>query len=104
MARPEQEMTMERILKENTSVGRHIEGMDSAISLTAETKSMRLDIANFQSHVTGLEQRVAIMEDHLNTGQDRDQELLYLHSKLVDLEDRSCRNTVCFLGFPKLLE
>ncbi|KAJ1164020.1 hypothetical protein NDU88_004467 [Pleurodeles waltl] len=65
---------------------------------------MRLDIANFQSSVMGLEQCVTTMEDHLNTGQHRDQELLYLRSKLVDLEDRSRRNNVCFLGFPEQLE
>ncbi|KAJ1099916.1 hypothetical protein NDU88_005009 [Pleurodeles waltl] len=57
--------------------------MDSAItSLTAETKSMHLDRAGFQSWVTGLEQRVATMEDHINTTQDRDQELLYLRTAL----------------------
>ncbi|KAJ1118626.1 hypothetical protein NDU88_006815 [Pleurodeles waltl] len=98
-------MIIERILQEITAMGRRIEGMDSAISfLTAETKSMCLDIPNFQSCVTGLEQRVMIMEDHLNTRQDRDQELLYLHSKLVDLEDRNRRNNVRFLGFQEQLE
>ncbi|KAJ1105537.1 hypothetical protein NDU88_002942 [Pleurodeles waltl] len=42
--------TMDRILEEISAVGRRLEGMDNAMtSLTAETKSMRLDIAGFQS-------------------------------------------------------
>ncbi|KAJ1182049.1 hypothetical protein NDU88_007245 [Pleurodeles waltl] len=95
MARPEQETTMECILPEITAAGQRIEGMSSAISLlTTETKSMRQDIVNIQYCVAGLEQHVTIMEDHLNTGHGRDQELLYLSSKLVDLEDRSCRDNV----------
>ncbi|KAJ1157397.1 hypothetical protein NDU88_010110 [Pleurodeles waltl] len=95
-----QEATMEHILQEITAVGPRLEGMDSAItSLTEETKSMRLDIAGFQSRVTRLEQRVSTMEDHINTAQDRDQELLYLLSKLVDLEDRSCWDNVRFFVF-----
>ncbi|KAJ1150479.1 hypothetical protein NDU88_003270 [Pleurodeles waltl] len=76
--------------------------MDSAItSLTAETKSMRLDIAGFQSRLIGLEQRVTTMEDHINTAQDRDQELFYLRSKLIDLEDRSRRDNICIFGLPE---
>ncbi|KAJ1176132.1 hypothetical protein NDU88_001415 [Pleurodeles waltl] len=74
-----QDATMERILQEITAVGHRLEGMDSAIPLlTAETKSMCLDIAGFRSRVTGQEQRVSTMEDHINMAQDRDQELLYL--------------------------
>ncbi|KAJ1194619.1 hypothetical protein NDU88_003907 [Pleurodeles waltl] len=104
-ARLEQETNTKRILQEITAVGQRIKRMDFAISsLMPETKSMRLDIGNFQSRVSGLEQHVTIMEDHLNTGQDRDQELLYLLSKLVDLEDRSRGDSVCFFGFPEHLE
>ncbi|KAJ1132321.1 hypothetical protein NDU88_010645 [Pleurodeles waltl] len=67
-----------------------LEGMDSTISaLAAETKSVHLDIAGFQSRMKGLEQRVTTMEDHLNTMPERDQELLFLRSKLIDFEDRS---------------
>ncbi|KAJ1216845.1 hypothetical protein NDU88_004444 [Pleurodeles waltl] len=73
MTSPKQEATMELILQEVTAVGRQLEGMDSAISLlTAETKSMCLDIAGFQSYVSGLEQRVTSVKDHINTPQDRD--------------------------------
>ncbi|KAJ1123154.1 hypothetical protein NDU88_001627 [Pleurodeles waltl] len=83
---------MDRILQEITAVGCRLEGMDSTISaLAAETKSMRLNKAGFQSRFSDLEQRVVAVEDHLNTAPDRDQELLFLHSKLVDLEDRSHR-------------
>ncbi|KAJ1215616.1 hypothetical protein NDU88_003224 [Pleurodeles waltl] len=75
--------------------------MDNAItSLTA----MSLDIAGFQSQVAGLEQRVMTMEGHITTFQDRDQELLYVRSKLLDLEDRSRRNKVRFFRFPENIE
>ncbi|KAJ1150163.1 hypothetical protein NDU88_002960 [Pleurodeles waltl] len=101
MTDPTQEATMEHILQEITVVGRRLEGMDSAMtSLTAEMKSMCLDIAGFQSRVTGREQQVTTMEDHINTAQDRDQELLYLRSKLTVLENRSHRD-ICFFGFPE---
>ncbi|KAJ1084743.1 hypothetical protein NDU88_004889 [Pleurodeles waltl] len=79
--------------------------MDNAVaSLTVETKSMHLDIAGFQSRVTGIEQRVSTVETHITSSQDRDQELLYLRSKLIDLEDRSCRDNVRFLRFPENVE
>ncbi|KAJ1190586.1 hypothetical protein NDU88_007324 [Pleurodeles waltl] len=72
-----QEATMERILQEISAVGRRLEGMDNAItSLTMETKSMRLDIAGFQSRVTGLEQGKTTMEGHITIFQDMGQELL----------------------------
>ncbi|KAJ1197711.1 hypothetical protein NDU88_001566 [Pleurodeles waltl] len=84
-----QESTMDRILQEISAVGRRLEGMDNAIaSLTAETKSICLDIAGFQSPVLGLEQRVSMVEAHTTSYQDQDQELLYLRSKMTDLEDR----------------
>ncbi|KAJ1192068.1 hypothetical protein NDU88_001380 [Pleurodeles waltl] len=55
--------TMDRILQEITTVSRRIEGMDASItSLTLETKSMRSEIASFQSRVTGLEQSMGIVE------------------------------------------
>ncbi|KAJ1215970.1 hypothetical protein NDU88_003576 [Pleurodeles waltl] len=73
-------------------------------SLTAETKSIRLDIAGSQSRVMGLEQRVTMVEAQAATSQDRDQELLYLRSKLTDLENRSRRDNVRFLGFPEAIE
>ncbi|KAJ1213713.1 hypothetical protein NDU88_001345 [Pleurodeles waltl] len=101
----EQDNTIERIPQEITAVGRRLEGMDSTMStLAAETKSICLDIASFQSRMTGLEQCVTAMEDHLNTVPERDQELLFLRSKLIDLEDRSHRDNVRFFGFPERIE
>ncbi|KAJ1175400.1 hypothetical protein NDU88_000688 [Pleurodeles waltl] len=79
--------------------------MNSTIStLAAENKSIRLDIAGFKSRVSGLEQRAAAVEDHLNTIPEWDQELLFLCSKLINLEDRSCRDNVRFFGFPEHIE
>ncbi|KAJ1197666.1 hypothetical protein NDU88_001522 [Pleurodeles waltl] len=55
--------TMDRILQEISAVGHKLEGMDSAMaSFSAETKSMRLDIAGFQTQVTVLEQKVTMVE------------------------------------------
>ncbi|KAJ1084541.1 hypothetical protein NDU88_004688 [Pleurodeles waltl] len=100
-----QESTMDRILQQISAVGCRLEGMDNAMaSLTAETKSIHLDIAGFQSRVMGQEQRVTMVEVQAATSQDRDQELLYLRSKLTDLEDRSRRDKVRFLGFPEAIE
>ncbi|KAJ1113249.1 hypothetical protein NDU88_001503 [Pleurodeles waltl] len=100
-----QESTMDRILQEISEVGRRLEGMDNAMaSLTVETKSIRLDIAGFQSRVMGLEQKVTMVEGQVATSQDRDQEFLYLRSKLIDLEDRSQRDNVRFLGFLETIE
>ncbi|KAJ1219205.1 hypothetical protein NDU88_006776 [Pleurodeles waltl] len=96
---------MDRILQEIAAVGPRLEGMDNTMALlTAETKFMHVDIAGFQSQVMGLEQRMATVETHITSSQDRDQELKYLCSKLTDLEDRSRRNNFCFLGFPENVE
>ncbi|KAJ1180601.1 hypothetical protein NDU88_005822 [Pleurodeles waltl] len=93
-----QESTMDSILQEILAVGQKLERMDNAMaSLTAETKSIRLDIAGFQSRVLGLEQRVSLLEPHTTSSRDQDQELLYLPSKVTDLEDRSRRDDVRFL-------
>ncbi|KAJ1192595.1 hypothetical protein NDU88_001902 [Pleurodeles waltl] len=79
MAESTQGATMVRILQEISVVGRKLEGMDSPMaSLTAETKSMHLDIAGFQTQVTGLEQRATMVETHIASWVDRGQELLYL--------------------------
>ncbi|KAJ1138427.1 hypothetical protein NDU88_004813 [Pleurodeles waltl] len=94
---------MNRILQEISVVGRKLEGIDMA-SLMAEMKSMCLDIAGFHTQVTGLDQRVTSVETHIASWVDRDQELLYHRSKLIDLEDRSRRNNVRFLRFPENIE
>ncbi|KAJ1129815.1 hypothetical protein NDU88_008180 [Pleurodeles waltl] len=63
--------TMDRILQEITTVSRRIEGMDASItSLTLETKSMRSDIAGFQSRVMGLEQRMGSLEAQATVSRD----------------------------------
>ncbi|KAJ1199293.1 hypothetical protein NDU88_003130 [Pleurodeles waltl] len=104
MADSAQESAMDRVLQEISAVGRRLEGMDSAIvSLTAETKSICLDIAGFQTRMLGLEQQVTTVEAQLASSWDRDQELLFLRSKVTDLEDRSGRDNVRFLDFPKIL-
>ncbi|KAJ1136936.1 hypothetical protein NDU88_003350 [Pleurodeles waltl] len=94
--------TMDRILQEITTVSRRIEGMDASItSLTLETKSMQSDIAGFQSRVMGLEQRMGSLETQATVSQDRDQDLLYLRSKLTDMDDRSRRDNIRLLGIPE---
>ncbi|KAJ1192146.1 hypothetical protein NDU88_001458 [Pleurodeles waltl] len=98
----EQPTTMERILHKITVVSHRIEGIDASISsLTLETKSMRLDIAGFQSRVTGLEHRMGSLETQMAASQDRDQDFLYLKSKLTDLEDRSRRDNIRLRGIPE---
>ncbi|KAJ1192498.1 hypothetical protein NDU88_001805 [Pleurodeles waltl] len=63
-----------------------------------------LGYSSFQSRGVGLEQRVSMVETHITSSLDRDQELLYLRSKLIDLEDRSRRDNARFLGFPEYIE
>ncbi|KAJ1218852.1 hypothetical protein NDU88_006424 [Pleurodeles waltl] len=105
MADDTQGVSMDRILQEISAVGRKLEGMDNAmVALTAETRSMRLEIAGFQSQISGLDHRVTTVETQVASWTDRDQELLHLRSKLTDLEDRSRRNNIRLLGFPERIE
>ncbi|KAJ1096057.1 hypothetical protein NDU88_001204 [Pleurodeles waltl] len=105
MAGDTQGATMDSILQEISAVGRKLEGMDSAmVALTTETRSMRVDIAGFQSQISGLDQRVATVETQVASWTDKDQELLHLRSRLIDLEDRSRRNNVRLLEFPEGVE
>ncbi|KAJ1179484.1 hypothetical protein NDU88_004718 [Pleurodeles waltl] len=97
--------SMDRILQEISAVGPKLEGMDSAMmALTAETRSVRLEIAGFQSQISGLDQRVATVETHVASWTDNGQELMHLHSKLTDLEDRSRRNNIRLMGLPEGME
>ncbi|KAJ1214284.1 hypothetical protein NDU88_001907 [Pleurodeles waltl] len=97
--------SMDRILQEISAVGRKLEGMDSAMmALTAETRSMRLEIAGFQSQISGLDQRMATVETQVASCTDNGQELMHLRSKLTDLEDRSRRNNIRLMGFPEGME
>ncbi|KAJ1215984.1 hypothetical protein NDU88_003590 [Pleurodeles waltl] len=105
MADTSQGATMDRILQEISAMGSRLDGMDSIVaSLTEDTKLMCLDIAGFQSRVTALEQRLTTVETQAALVPDRDQELLYLRSKVIDLEDRSRRDNIRFLGFPENIE
>ncbi|KAJ1215456.1 hypothetical protein NDU88_003065 [Pleurodeles waltl] len=76
--------------------------MDSR--MVSLTKLMSLDITGFQARVTSLEQRVMTVEAQPVLAPDRDQELLYLRSRIIDLEDRSLRDHVCCLGLPENIE
>ncbi|KAJ1210143.1 hypothetical protein NDU88_005511 [Pleurodeles waltl] len=109
MSATEQATAMDCILQEITAVSRRLEGMDTATtSLMTETKSMHIEIAGFQSCVTGLEHRMATMEDHIHTVLDKDQELLFLHSihLFVYPEHAEGTDTSSFLCsvLPKLTE
>ncbi|KAJ1091422.1 hypothetical protein NDU88_004548 [Pleurodeles waltl] len=88
--------SMDRILQEISAVGRKLEGMDSAM-----TRSMRLEIAGFQSQISGLDQRVATVETQVASWTDNGQELMHLRSKLTDLEDRSRMNNIRLMGLPE---
>ncbi|KAJ1117660.1 hypothetical protein NDU88_005857 [Pleurodeles waltl] len=102
MSDKEHSTTMERIIQEITTVSHRIEGINTSLtSLTLETKSMRSDIAGFQSRVTGLEQRLGSLEAQATAFQDQDQDLLYLRSKLTEMEDRSRRDNIRLLGIPE---
>ncbi|KAJ1129173.1 hypothetical protein NDU88_007544 [Pleurodeles waltl] len=97
--------TMDCILQEISAASRKLEGMDNAmVALTAETRSIQLDLAGFQSQMSGLDQRVTTVETQVASWTDRDLELSHLCSKLTDLEDRSRRNNVRLLGFPEGVE
>ncbi|KAJ1150475.1 hypothetical protein NDU88_003266 [Pleurodeles waltl] len=102
MSEDTQGASMDCILQEILAVGRKLEGMDNAMmALTAEMRSTRLEIAGFQSQISGLDHRVTTVESQVALQTDRDQELFHLHSKLTDLEDRSRRNNIHFLGLPE---
>ncbi|KAJ1118836.1 hypothetical protein NDU88_007023 [Pleurodeles waltl] len=77
---------------------------NTMVALTAETRSMRQEIAGFQSQISRLDHRVTTVETQVASWTDRDQKLLHLRSKLTDMEDRSCRNNIRLLGFPDGIE
>ncbi|KAJ1125508.1 hypothetical protein NDU88_003937 [Pleurodeles waltl] len=105
MADDTQGATMDRVLQEISAVSHKLEGIDNAmVALRAEMRSMCLDIAGFQSQMSGLDQRVTMVETQVASWTDRDIELSHLRGKLTDLEDRSHRNNVRLLGFPEGVE
>ncbi|KAJ1192709.1 hypothetical protein NDU88_002015 [Pleurodeles waltl] len=105
MTEDTQGASMDRILQEISTVGCKLEGMDNAmVALTAETRSMRLEIAGFQLQISVLDQQVMTVEAQATSWTNRDQELLHLRSRLTDLEDRSRRNNIRLLGIPEGME
>ncbi|KAJ1189078.1 hypothetical protein NDU88_005829 [Pleurodeles waltl] len=102
---PVLDTTMDCILQGITAIGNRLEGMNSSIStFTAKTKSICMDIVGFQNHMTDLEHRVTVVEDQLNNLPERDQELLILRRKLIDLEGWSQRDNSLFFGLPEHVE
>ncbi|KAJ1177573.1 hypothetical protein NDU88_002826 [Pleurodeles waltl] len=96
---------MERILQEISAVGRRLETMDSKIThLSADSKSIRVDFASFQAMVSDLDHCLHAIENQMASLLGNEPELQYLRHKLTDLEDRTCRDNVCFLGLPAKLE
>ncbi|KAJ1118820.1 hypothetical protein NDU88_007007 [Pleurodeles waltl] len=76
-------------LKEVTVVGHRLEILDLKMTdLLGEMKS-----THTAHHLSSMESRVELFPD-------RDQELHTLHDKVVDLEDRRCRDNVHFFGIP----
>ncbi|KAJ1135855.1 hypothetical protein NDU88_002284 [Pleurodeles waltl] len=102
---PADTCTMEatdRILQEITAVGCCLEAMDSKIlDLTVASTSIRADIAGFQEKVTDLDRRLTTVEDHVASLPDQEAELWSLRAKVIDLEDRSCRDNVRLSGIPE---
>ncbi|KAJ1166855.1 hypothetical protein NDU88_007251 [Pleurodeles waltl] len=102
MTEDTQGVSMDRILQEISAVGRKLEGMDNAmVALMAETRSMRLEIAGFQSQISGLDQQLTTVEAQAASWTNRVQEHLHLRSRLTDLEDRSRRNNIRLLVIPE---
>ncbi|KAJ1205384.1 hypothetical protein NDU88_000819 [Pleurodeles waltl] len=67
---------MERILQEISTVGRLLEAMDFKIAdLSAESKSIRADIAGFQDKVTDLDHRLATVKNKVAVFPDKEAEL-----------------------------
>ncbi|KAJ1200477.1 hypothetical protein NDU88_004301 [Pleurodeles waltl] len=68
------------------------------------TQGVSMDRILQEKSAVGRKLEVAAVESQAALQTDRDQELLYLRSKLTDLEDRSRRNNIRFLGFPEGIE
>ncbi|KAJ1129210.1 hypothetical protein NDU88_007581 [Pleurodeles waltl] len=87
------------ILQEIAAVGRRLETMDSRISeLTVASSSIWAGIASFRETVHNLDQRLMIVEDHVAVLPGQEAELRSLRAKVIDLEDRSRRDTICLFS------
>ncbi|KAJ1130861.1 hypothetical protein NDU88_009206 [Pleurodeles waltl] len=95
-----QDPTMERILQEITALAHRIKGLDTTIStLVAKTKSIHQDIAGFQNRVHGVRTASLICGGPSQFDARKQPELLFLHGKVTDLENRSRKNDDKFWGF-----
>ncbi|KAJ1150455.1 hypothetical protein NDU88_003246 [Pleurodeles waltl] len=93
------------ILQDIAAVGRHLEAMDSKIiDLSTGSNSMWADIASFQDKVTDLDHPLTDVKGQLAMLPEWYSELQFLCSKLMDLEDRSPRDQVCFFLMPDCKE
>ncbi|KAJ1189390.1 hypothetical protein NDU88_006135 [Pleurodeles waltl] len=76
MANSCSDTAMERILQEISAVGRRLDTMDSKITdLSADSKSIRVDIGSFQTTVTDLDHRLHAVKDQMTNLPDHELEL-----------------------------
>ncbi|KAJ1157065.1 hypothetical protein NDU88_009780 [Pleurodeles waltl] len=73
-------------------------------TMSDNTQGASMDRILQEISAVGRKLEVAAVESQVVLQTDRDQELLYLRSKLTDLEYRSRRNNIRFLGFPEGIE
>ncbi|KAJ1177777.1 hypothetical protein NDU88_003029 [Pleurodeles waltl] len=94
--------TADRILMEITTVGRRLEAMDSKISdLTVASTSIQAEIAGFRETVHDLDRCLMTVEDQVVALPDQEAELRSLRAKIINLEDRSCKDNICLFGIPE---
>ncbi|KAJ1188973.1 hypothetical protein NDU88_005728 [Pleurodeles waltl] len=96
---------MERIPQEISTVGRHLEAMDTKITdISADSNSIRADVAGFRDKVTDLDHHLHNIENRMAELPDHEPELQSLHNKLMDLENRNHKDNVCFFGLQEKTE
>ncbi|KAJ1114436.1 hypothetical protein NDU88_002673 [Pleurodeles waltl] len=79
MANSHSDTAMEHILQGISAVGRCLETMDSKITdLSADSKSIRVDIASFQATVSELDHRLHAIENQMASLPDNKPKLQYL--------------------------
>ncbi|KAJ1162342.1 hypothetical protein NDU88_002810 [Pleurodeles waltl] len=79
--------------------------MDLKITdLTVASSAISADIAGFRETGNALDQQLTAVEDQVATLPDQETELRSLRAKDTNLEDRSCRDNVCFFGVPDHIE
>ncbi|KAJ1165442.1 hypothetical protein NDU88_005870 [Pleurodeles waltl] len=97
--------TTDLILKEITVVGHRLEVMEEkTLDLIVEMKSIWADITGFHDKVEALDHCLSILEARIDLIPDRGLELRVLQDKIINPEDRSCRDNICFFGIPEKVE